>query len=191
MHFPGLPIAHIVPFTLSDFPRTPAAIFFVQGCNLKCPYCHNKQLWSLSRKGVSIETVSTFLKTSQLPGIVVTGGEPTIYEDLPIFLQTLRESGVVLKLDTNGTRPEMIKEVLPLLDFIAMDVKAPLEHYDTVAGVSMDWSCIEKSISLIRDSGVDHLFRTTVDLDLLRKDEYDAVPTLLPPSSPHIFQIKQ
>jgi len=182
-------------FSLTDFPGTPAAVIFTKGCNFRCPYCHNGSLIPAGRGDddpISEERVLSFLESrrGRLSGVVVTGGEPTIHPDLPRFLRLIREMGYAVKLDTNGGRPEVIGGLISreLVDFFAMDVKAPLHLYPELAGTSVDVNAVMESISLIASSGVPHLFRTTVPPGLLSESDVAAIRALIPEGSPHITQ---
>ena len=131
--------------SLLDFPEKIAAIVFTMGCNFRCGYCHNPELINGEAK---IEEVFEFLKTRQgkLDGVVITGGEPCLQKDLPEFIKQVKELGFAVKLDTNGSFPEMLEKVLPDLDYVAMDIKAPLEKYSQIVNVDVDTSKILKSI---------------------------------------------
>jgi len=155
------------PFTLSDFPGHVAAIVFTQGCNWRCPYCHNRSLLKKRRPQQELipEThVFDILhrRRNELDGLVITGGEPTIQEDLPRFIRKVRSLGLTIKLDTNGSRPDVIRQLLEegLLDYIAMDIKAPLDQYESVVCRSVDIDALQASVELIKNSGVPHQFRT-------------------------------
>jgi len=155
------------PFTLSDFPGHVAAIVFTQGCNWRCPYCHNRSLLKTRRPEQELipEThVFDILhrRRNELDGLVITGGEPTIQEDLPRFIHKVHRMGLAIKLDSNGSRPGVIGRLLEegLLDYIAMDIKAPLDRYESVVGHPVDIGSIQTSIELVKNSGVPHEFRT-------------------------------
>ncbi|MDP8266176.1 MAG: anaerobic ribonucleoside-triphosphate reductase activating protein [Candidatus Aceula meridiana] len=163
-----LRIGGLQKFSLIDYPGKVAAVVFTQGCDFRCPFCQNVNL-VLSEKfsdAIGEEAVLDFLKTrqGQLQGVVVTGGEPTIQKDLGVFLSKIKELGFLVKLDTNGNNPDAVKEFVDkkLIDYIAMDVKAPLKKYDESAGIAVDKKNILKSINLIMTSGLDYHFRTTV-----------------------------
>jgi pyruvate formate lyase activating enzyme len=170
-------IASIRPFTLSDYPGKLAAIVFTRGCNFRCPYCHNRSLIPLvgesaaDRKLIPVEGVLDFLKhrRGKQDGLVITGGEPTLQEGLLAFMERVKRLGYFLKLDTNGSLPGALKEVIreALADYIAMDIKGPLEKYREVVNRPVDTEDIMESIRLIKDSGIDHEFRTTVVKSLL------------------------
>lgn len=174
-------IGGLVKLSLVDYPGKPSAVIFTQGCNFRCPYCHNRELVipSCFQAGIPQQEIMAFLKKRQgfLSGVVVSGGEPTLQKDLPDFLRIVKRLGYSAKLDTNGSRPDVLKAVIAeeLVDFVAMDVKAPLENYSKIAGVSVDATLIEKSIGIIKDSGVDYQFRTTLARPLLG---FDDIPKL-------------
>ena len=155
------------PFTLTDYPGHVAAIVFTQGCNWRCPYCHNAQLLPIDRpKSDLIPEAYVFdhlaRRCCQLDGLVITGGEPTIQEDLPHFMHKVHRMGLAIKLDTNGSRPAVIRQLLEegLLDYIAMDIKAPFDQYESIVRRPVDTDALHTSIELIKNSGVPHQFRT-------------------------------
>lgn len=174
-------IGGLIKFTLIDFPGRPAAVVFTQGCNFRCRYCHNPELVypHLFTEPVAEEEIYAFLKRRQgtLEGVVVSGGEPTLHEDLPHFLADLKAMGYATKLDTNGTRPEMLRQLLDakLLDYIAMDIKAPLEKYSLITGVDFNPEVLKQSMDLIRQSGLEYEFRTTYDKEVLTDADISAI----------------
>jgi len=131
-------------FSLIDYPGKISAILFTRGCNFRCPYCHNPELVDPQRYAEpwQEEEYWAFLqsRTQKLDAVVVTGGEPTLQEDLEPFLEKIRKMGFLIKLDTNGSNPDVLKDLLSanLVDYIAMDIKAPLEKYSEVAKVPID-----------------------------------------------------
>lgn len=177
-------IGGLVKFTLIDFPGRPAAIVFTQGCNFRCRYCHNPELVypHLFTEPVAEEEIWSFLQRRQgtLEGVVVSGGEPTLHEDLPAFMARLKELGYATKLDTNGSRPAMLKELIDkkLVDFIAMDLKAPLEKYAAITGVETNPTILKESMELIRQSGLGYEFRTTYDKEVLTDADIHALEAL-------------
>jgi pyruvate formate lyase activating enzyme len=186
-------IGGLQPVTASDFPGRMAAIIFTQGCNFRCPFCHNSTL--LSRDSDSLvptDTVFSFLQRRQnlLGGVVISGGEPCLQEDLADFCAEIKKMGFALKVDTNGSRPEVLEDLLSrqLVDFIAMDVKAPLHRLQELTGTTPDTEKISRSISLIADSGVEHLFRTTDVTPLLSKKDHRKIKEIIPSGSRHIVQ---
>lgn len=155
--------------TLLDYPGHLAATIFTGGCNFRCPFCHNKTL-VLSphlQPMISENTVLDFLKKRKgiLQGVCITGGEPTLQPDLVIFLQKIKELGYLIKLDTNGYQPAVIKSLVQegLIDYIAMDIKSSQENYQKIANIpSFKIANIEESVSYIMNSRVMYEFRTTI-----------------------------
>lgn len=164
--------------SLLDFPEKIAAIVFTMGCNFRCGYCHNPELINGEAK---IKEVFEFLKTRQgkLDGVVITGGEPCLQKDLPEFIKQVKELGFAVKLDTNGSFPEMLEKVLPDLDYVAMDIKAPLEKYSQIVNVDVDTSKILKSIEVLKNGGVDYEFRTTVVKSQLSFEDFEKIGQLI------------
>lgn len=170
-------IAGLLRTSLIDYPGKVAAVIFTQGCNFRCPYCHNSELVLPQHFHEPIEEDEVFefldKRKHQLQGIVVTGGEPTIHKDLPDFLFKIKSYGYSVKLDSNGTNPDMLREIImrKLVNFIAMDIKNSFHRYDIAAGKAINIDNIKESIELIRSSGVTHLFRTTVAKDITSEED--------------------
>ena len=186
-------------FSLSDFPGKVAAVVFTQGCNFRCPYCHNASLIPYHYRVpdellIPEEHFFEFLayRSNRLDAVVVSGGEPTIHQDLPAFLRRIKDMGFAVKLDTNGSEPEVLKEILEndLVDYIAMDIKAPLDKYKQVTkALSLTAKDkVKESIELISGSGVDHEFRTTVVEALLTPEDMKAIRKLVPAGSTYRLQ---
>lgn len=159
--------------TLLDYPGHVAATIFLGGCNFRCPFCQNGDLVLRpeSQPVIEEEEVYSFLEKRKgiLSGVCITGGEPTLDKDLSTGIGRIKKMGYLVKLDTNGYRPEMIRELLAegLLDYIAMDVKNCMEHYGETAGCGhINLNKIRESINLIKNSGIDYEFRTTVVKEL-------------------------
>lgn len=159
-------IAGLIKTSLIDFPGNIAAVVFTQGCNFRCGFCHNPDLLDIQQpEAVSEENFFEFLKERQniLDGVVITGGEPTLQTDLIDFIKKIRELGFKVKLDTNGTNPKVLKSLidLKLIDYVAMDIKGPLESYKKICGpVNLD--SIKKSLEILQEGDVAYEFRTTV-----------------------------
>ncbi|MDK2865977.1 MAG: pyruvate formate lyase activating enzyme [Clostridiales bacterium] len=154
----------------SDFPGRLSSVIFTNGCNFRCPYCHNGDLArGNAPETETFDTVLTKLdqRRQHIRAVVISGGEPTLYRDLPECIRTLKNAGYAVKLDTNGSNPEMLKKLFreSLLDYIAMDFKWLIPDYapfvaDQALTASMTW--LNDSIDLIINSGIAHEFRTTV-----------------------------
>lgn len=167
--------------SLLDFPEKICAIVFTQGCNFRCGYCHNPELITLKEPAWTSAGFLDFLKTRQgkLDGVVITGGEPCLQYDLIDFIKKIKTLGFLVKLDTNGTFPEMIKKALPHIDYIAMDIKAPLHKYKNIVGINVNIQNIKDSIDIIMNSGIDYEFRTTVVRSQLSIDDFADIGNLI------------
>jgi len=162
-------IGGLQKLTLIDYPGKPACTVFIAGCNLACPWCHSPELVVPQKIKKTPEIKKEFLfdflkkRKNVLEGVVICGGEPTIHSELADFIKEINKIGYEVKLDTNGTKPEALKKLIEenLLDYIAMDVKYPLENYKKAAGVIVKAGVLKKSISLIKGMK-NHEFRTTV-----------------------------
>ena len=160
-------LAGLQKTTFIDYPEKIACIVFTQGCNFRCGYCHNPELFENKEPVLSVPAFFEFLnkRKGKLDGVVITGGEPTLHgKDLIEFIKEVKSLGFLVKLDTNGTHPDVLQELLDenLLDYIAMDIKAPLAKYKTITRTDIDTKIIKKSIDMIMKSGVDYEFRTTI-----------------------------
>ena len=162
-------IGGLQKFSFIDYPGKTAAIIFTQGCNFRCCYCHNPQLVYSDLFQVSMpeEEIFAFLESrkNQLDAVVITGGEPTLQPDLIEFIKKVKDMGFLIKLDTNGSNPDILKQIInqKLVNFIAMDIKAPFDKYNSVCCVPVNIENIKLSIQLIKNSGIEFLFRTTYD----------------------------
>ncbi|MDE6401342.1 MAG: anaerobic ribonucleoside-triphosphate reductase activating protein [Clostridiales bacterium] len=166
-------ISGIQKLTLLDYPEHTACTLFVPNCNFRCPFCHNSELLQGDVEFYDEREIFSFLqkRAGVLEGVCITGGEPTIYSDLDRFIRSVRDLGYRVKLDTNGYMPERLAALIAdgLLDYIAMDIKNSPERYAETAGLPIerfDIAPIEQSIEIIKNSGVDHEFRTTVVTEL-------------------------
>lgn len=180
--------------TLIDYPGKIAAIVFTQGCNFRCGYCHNPELVNpdFFNKPIPLEEVLDFLKRRQgkLEAVVITGGEPLFQEGLEDFLKEIKNLGYFIKLDTNGSFPEILKNIIEkgLVDYLAMDIKAPLEKYASIIKSAIETKKIKESINLIMNSGLDYEFRTTIVKSQLKKEDILKIGELLKSGSLYILQ---
>ena len=172
--------------TLVDYPGKVAAILFTGGCNFRCPYCHNGELvlYPEDFPPYPDEDIFSYLDKRKgiLDGVVVSGGEPTLQADLAPYLERIKERGLLVKLDTNGTRPGVIRKLVEgkLVDYIAMDVKNSLSGYARTIGLkSFDTSGIEESISYLKEGHVEYEFRTTVTRELHHEENIRDLALLL------------
>lgn len=170
--------------SLIDYPGKISAIIFTQGCNFKCPYCHNPELGGKCNfTPYESSAIFGFLKSriGKLDGVVITGGEPTIQKNLPEFIKKIKDMGFSVKLDTNGTHPEMLEKLLDgnLVDYIAMDIKAPIEKYSQVVHADVNTDDILKSIELLKNSNIDYEFRTTVVKSQLLPKDFEEIGKII------------
>lgn len=185
-------IGGYVPCSLSDFPGRVAAVVFTQGCNWRCPWCHNPALVHPEKFGepIAVDNVLRRLagRRGKLDGVVVSGGEPTLQPGLADFFREVRAMGFATKLDTNGSRPGVVQELLDdgLLDFVAMDLKAPWLRYDEAAGLPVDVTALHATLALLRVRGIAHQLRTTRWPGLSEAD-LGAIATVAN-GSPHVRQ---
>jgi pyruvate formate lyase activating enzyme len=175
----GLQVKGFWETSLVDWPGKLTAVLFLPGCNFRCPYCHNHPLVINPERFETIPLKYILRRLKELKGwidgVCVTGGEPTVNPSLPVLLEQLKEEGWAVKLDTNGTFPGRIEELIDrgLVDCVAMDIKAPLNSrsYSRCSGVFVDISTIRQSISLVASKEIDYTFRMTVVPSLLIEEQ--------------------
>jgi len=152
--------------SLIDFPGCVSAIVFLRGCNFMCPYCHNPELLSADGDIVIEEDFFSMLleNRNMIDGVCVSGGEPCLQSGLPDFLSRLREYGFKIKIDTNGSVPEMLNRVLRerLVDYVAMDIKSSWENYSLIACIPGVAEKVKQSLTILQQSHIDYEFRTTI-----------------------------
>ncbi|OGH67007.1 MAG: anaerobic ribonucleoside-triphosphate reductase activating protein [Candidatus Magasanikbacteria bacterium RIFCSPHIGHO2_02_FULL_41_13] len=169
-------ISAIQKFTMLDYPEHTACIVFTPGCNFRCGYCHNPEfvlpemIAKIRNSFIPEDVFFHFLeqRIGKLDGVVITGGEPTLMPDLRQFIEKIKNLGFLIKLDSNGGRPEVLEKLFAenLLDYVAMDVKTSLREYPRLVGPRLDPNKIQKSIEIIMNSGVDYEFRATMMKEL-------------------------
>ena len=180
--------------TLLDFPGHVAATIFTGGCNFRCPFCHNSDLLGNDTPpAFTTEEVLSFLKKRKgiLEGVAITGGEPTLQPDLKQFIRSIRELGYLIKLDTNGYRPDVLKEICAegLADYVAMDIKTCKKRYSAVAGIpSVHIDKIEESVEYLKSGNVPYEFRTTVVKELHTADDFKEIGLWLSGASRYFLQ---
>ncbi|HLA27664.1 MAG TPA: anaerobic ribonucleoside-triphosphate reductase activating protein [Syntrophales bacterium] len=180
--------------SLRDYPGKISAIVFTRGCNFRCPYCHNPELVDpgLYQKCLPEEEFFSYLeiRKGKLEAVTITGGEPTIQNDLIPFIMRVKAMGRLIKIDTNGSKPEVLKELIRrnLVDYLAMDIKAPLEKYAAIARTPVNGIAIRQSIMLIMNSGIDYEFRTTVVKSQIKEADLLAIGRLIKNASLYSLQ---
>ena len=186
-------ISGLQKLTLLDYPGKTAAIVFTYGCNFRCPFCHNALLVTEKMQDViPEEEVLAFLRkrVGLLDAVCITGGEPTLQKDLKQFIIKVKDMGYAVKLDTNGTNPALLDELLSegLLDYVAMDIKNSPEKYSLTAGADVDFNNILKSIELIKSKAPDCEFRTTITRELHTEDDIRRIALTVGKSNKYFIQ---
>ena len=181
--------------TLLDYPGHTACTVFTAWCPWRCPFCHNASLVLRpeSQPVIDQEEFFAFLhkRRGLLDGVAVTGGEPTVQKDLPEFLRRVKDMGFAVKLDTNGTAPGMLREILAegLADYVAMDVKAGRDNYPSVTGtIRPGLPAVEESAALLMEGRVDFEFRTTVVRELHTMEDFDDIAAWLAGGEKYFLQ---
>lgn len=188
MEFQGL-----IKTSLIDYPEKLASVAFLGGCNYKCGFCHNGDIVEkVSLETISKDTVIEHLDRRKgiIDGLVISGGEPTIHPELIDVLHELKELHIPVKLDTNGSKPDVLQRIISeeLVDYVAMDIKADEEHYEAVTGVTIDFKTIEQSIDLIKNSGINYEFRTTILKELHSKTIMKNILSLIDGAEKYVMQ---
>jgi pyruvate formate lyase activating enzyme len=177
-----LPITGLTPFTFQDYPDRTACILWFAGCNMACGYCHNPELVKGTLRKVPQERLTKFLESrrGKLEGVVLSGGECTLVQALPELAAYLKTQGFKVKVDTNGTCPQRIESLLAkqLVDFIALDFKAPPEKFEAITG-SQRWNMFMKCLRLLSASNIDLEVRTTVHADYLERRDIETIISIL------------
>jgi pyruvate formate lyase activating enzyme len=173
-------IGGLQKLALVDYPGKVAATVFLIGCNFRCPFCQNPELVTAGdQQEITEKEFFEFLdsKIGLIDGICITGGEPTINADLADFIKKIKAKGFLIKLDSNGSNPEVLKELIDakLLDFIAMDIKTSLDKYGRATRVEVDVDNIKRSVKIIKNNGIDYEFRTTVVPGLVEKSDIEKI----------------
>jgi len=187
-------LAHYEPLSLTDFPGRLATTVFTVGCNFACPYCHNPELVTAMKDTPQLTEEAFFVflerRRGKLNGVCITGGEPTLHADLAGFVERIRALGYAVKLDTNGSNPEMLRRLLETssLDYVAMDVKAPPSRYGEMTGNPYALALAETSIRLLAERDTDHEYRTTILPLLFSEVDIDGIASMLPPGSRYVIQ---
>lgn len=182
--------------TMIDYPGTISATVFLIGCNFKCGFCQNPELIDpekiKNQPKISQKQFFWFLDSEQglIDGICITGGEPTINPDLIDFIKKIKAKGFLVKLDTNGSNPKVLEELIKekLIDFIAMDIKTSLDKYEQAINTKIDLEKIKQSVDLIKNSGVDYEFRTTVVPELVNEEDIKKIGEWLKGAKKFVLQ---
>ena len=182
----------LLKLTLLDFPGHTACTVFFGGCNFRCPFCHNATLVRGEGENITEEEFFKFLSNRHglLDGVCITGGEPLIQRDIADFMRKIKEMGFEVKLDTNGSFPEKLKELCSagLVDYVAMDIKSSLEGYNRAAGVSVNTEKIRESVNFLVGGTVDYEFRTTVAKGAVLPSDMEGIGELISGAKRYFLQ---
>ncbi len=188
-------IGGIQKLSLVDYPGKTCAAVFTIGCNMRCGYCHNPELVLPERYAPSLpmDALMDFFQSrvGKLDGVTISGGEPTMHDGLPDFIAKLKDMGFLVKLDTNGTNPKMLQSLIDdkMLDFVAMDIKAPLEKYSKIVARPINTDHIKQSIAIILNSSrINHEFRTTILRCQLSLDDIESMGKMTKGSKRYALQ---
>lgn len=189
-------IGGLQPVTLLDYPHKVAAIIFTSGCNMRCHFCYNPNLVLPELIGEQTflpeEDVLNFLsrRKKYLDAVCITGGEPALHPDLEQMCQKIKDLGYLIKLDTNGLLPEAVENLIKkkLIDYIAMDIKGPIDTYENFCGVPANKDNIRQSITMIMASGVDHEFRSTLVKGLHKSSDVESMARLISGAKRYFLQ---
>lgn len=200
IHYTPMQVGNLEKFTLIDYPGKLACTVFCVGCNFACPWCYNSEIVlpekTKKKSLIPEKELLFFLKERKdfLEGVCLCGGEPTVYPDLPEFAKKIKDLGYQIKLDTNGSNPKILEKLIKdgLVDYIAMDIKAPKDKYKEIIGNVQNFGeiieNIEKSINILKESKIDYEFRTTVVPILLQKDDILKIARWISPSQKYFLQ---
>ena len=191
-------IRGVLRTSMLDFPGKLACVVFTNKCNFRCPFCYNTELalGKPSEPRIPVEEFISFLESRRkwLQGVAITGGEPTLHKGLPEFCAKIKEFGFDVKVDSNGYNPEMLEALFSqnLVDYVAMDIKAPKGNYSKAAGVKVDIGKIEQSIAMIKEQAPEYEFRTTIIPELIGEKEILSISKWLSKGSkPKRFFLQQ
>ena len=182
--------AYLEKPSMVDYPKHFAAVFFTSGCNFTCGFCHNASLMGRKQVGLSwkkLETACTKFKKDWVNGVVITGGEPTCADNLKELVHFFKTFGFAVKLDTNGSNPELLAEIIPHVAYVAMDVKTGPSGYADLVGFP-DLGKIKASVDLIKSNAQDYEFRTTVIETIHTDEQMDEVAEIIAGSKRYALQ---
>lgn len=181
--------------TLVDYPEHTACLIFTQGCNFRCPFCHNRDLVKgmTNKNKIDENEFFSYLdkRKGLIDGVCISGGEPLLQKDIGIFIKNIKDKGYKVKLDTNGSKPLILKKLIDenLVDYVAMDVKNTFASYDKTSGVNnLNVDNIKKSIDILKSSNIDYEFRTTVVKELHSFDALKEICEYLGPNVKYYLQ---
>lgn len=184
-------IGGVIPLSLVDYPQLPAITIFTSGCNLRCPFCHNSELVE-GEEDSSLDRVVALLKkrAGKLEALCISGGEPTLQEDLEEFICVVKGLGYSVKLDTNGSRPQVLAGLLEkkLLDYVALDIKSSPQGYRAATGGKLDFETVAEAVEIVKNSGLSYELRTTAVPGLVDLEDLAIIAQRLKPIERYVLQ---
>ena len=175
-----------------DYPGKICTVYFTPGCNFRCAYCHNSPAVMGKGELIKEEEILLYLEKRKkfVDAVCISGGEPTLQQGLDLFIKKLKSKGFFVKLDTNGTNPDILQKLLDkkLIDYVAMDIKGPLYKYSLLAGIEVAVEPIKESINIIKNFNIDYEFRTTICKELLSPNDIRDIANLLKGSKAYYLQ---
>ena len=188
-------ISGMQKLTLLDYPGNTACLIFTQGCNFRCPFCHNKDLLENENNNEIVEEQDVFAylekRKGLLDGVCITGGEPLLQRDIESFIAKVKSMGYKVKLDTNGSSPSKLKKLIDndLVDYVAMDIKNDFLNYDKTSGIErINIENIKRSINILENSSIEYEFRTTVVRELHNLIQLEKICEYLGPNVKYYIQ---
>jgi len=188
-------ISGMQKLTLLDYPSKTACLLFTQGCNFRCPFCHNSELLDNCNKNelVNEDEIFKYLKKRQgiLDGVCISGGEPLLQKDIEEFIQKIKDMGFQVKLDTNGSNPKALQNLIDkkLIDYIAMDIKDDFISYEKAAGIKkINIDNIKKSIEIVESSNIEYEFRTTIVKEIHDYNHLEKICEYIGPKAKYYIQ---
>lgn len=178
--------------TLLNYPGKVACTIFTKGCNFKCPFCHNSSLIELGNSSYMYDEVFSYLNKRKniLEGVCISGGEPLIHKNIKILIKNIKDLGLSIKIDTNGSNPDMLQELIDenLIDYVAMDIKNTFDKYEITTGCKVNIDNIKRSINIIENSNLEYEFRTTIVKELHNKENIKNIVKMLNKKSKYYIQ---
>ena len=175
-----------------DYPNNICTVLFTGGCNFRCPYCHNSSIVNNTGDRIDEDKIIVFLKKRKkfIDSLCISGGEPTLQKDLYDFICRVKEEGFIIKLDTNGTNPTLLRNLIDkkLIDYVAMDIKAPLAKYPSIVESVVDLKDIQESINILLKNKVEYEFRTTICKELLSIEDIKTIAKELKGCKTYVLQ---
>ena len=189
-------IVGLQKLTLLDYPGRVACTVFLQGCNFNCPFCYNSSLIKSCKDNIiSLDEFFNFLNSRKkvLDGVAITGGEPLLNPSIKEFIKQIKELNLLVKLDTNGSNPKLLKELINdnLLDYVAMDIKNSIKKYPMTCGAKVNIEDIKESISILLSSSIDYEFRTTIVKEFHEIEDFHEIGNIIKGAKNYFLQSYQ